>query len=127
MKGRIKDLLLIAFLGTLMYLRWKNEEAPWIGLTSYVGVLIALGDLFYEGISNYKNRAGIGIFVLLSVAGGIILVILLANIFVGSIVLDAKDMDILTLLALAISLPHELYITKLGLIFKKTKEVNEHE
>ena len=53
MKGRIKDLLLIAFLGTLMYLRWKNEEAPWIGLISYVGVLIAFGFLFYEGISYY--------------------------------------------------------------------------
>lgn len=59
MKGRIKDLFLIALLGTLMYLRWKNETAPWIGLISYVGVLIALSDLFYECISKYKIEWGL--------------------------------------------------------------------
>ena len=127
MRGRIKDLLLITFLGTLMYLRWKNEGTQWIGLISYVGVLIALSDLFYESISNYKNRAGIGIFVLVGVIGGIILAILLANIFAGSVVLDAKIMDILTLLALAIGLPQNLYIKILGTVLKKKKEDDEHE
>ena len=71
----------IAFLGTLMYLRWKNETASWIGLISYAGVLIALSDLFYECISKYKNRVGIGLFVLISTVVGIILMIILANIF----------------------------------------------
>lgn len=127
MKGKIKDVFLIAFLGTLMYLRWKNEAAPWIGLISYVGVLIALSDLFYECISKYKNRVRIGFFVLISTVVGIILMIILANIFVGSIVLDAKIMDILTLLALAISLPHNFYIKLLGALLKKTKEVDKHE
>ena len=127
MKGRIKDLFLIAFLGTLMYLRWKNGIASWIGLISYAGVLIALSDLFYECISKYKNRVGIGFFVLISTVVGIILMIILANIFVGSIVLDAKIMDILTLLALAISLPHNFYIKLLGVLLKKTKEVDKHE
>ena len=110
-----------------MYLRWKNETASWIGLISYAGVLIALSDLFYECISKYKNRVGIGFFVLISTVVGIILMIVLANIFVGSIVLDAKIMDILTLLALAISLPHNFYIKLLGVLLKITKEVDKHE
>lgn len=70
-----------------------------------------------------QNRVGIGFFVLISTVVGIILMIILANIFVGSIVLDAKIMDILTLLALAISLPHNFYIKLLGVLLKKQKRL----
>lgn len=124
MKGRIKDLFLIAFLGTLMYIRWKNEKAPWIGIISYAGVLIALSDLFYECVLKYKNRIGIDFFVLISIVVGVVLMIILANVFVGVIELDAKSMDILTLLVLLISLPHNFYIKLLGVLLKNTKEEN---
>lgn len=127
MKGSIKDILLVAFIGALIYLRWKNETASWIGLVTYVGALVALADLFYECILAYKNRIGIGIFILINCVIGIFLMIFFARIFTGDIIIDIKMADILTLVALVISLPHELYIRFVGVLLYKTKENDENE
>lgn len=121
MKGSVKDILLVAFIGTLIYLRWKSETVSWIGLITYIGVLIALADLFYECILAYRNRTGIGIFILVNCGIGIFLMISFAQAFAGDVIIDSKMTDILTLVTLVISLPHELYIRFIGVLLYKSK------
>lgn len=123
----MKDLFLIVFLVTLIWLRWKSDDASWMGLISYVGVLIALGDLFFTSVLKYKDRNGISYITVFGIAVGIILIIVLGNVFEGTIILDTKLIDILTLLALAISLPQNFYIRILDVLLKETEEVKKYE
>ena len=124
---KIKNVLLSVFIVALIYIRSKSEDAPWIGIISYMGFLLALGDLFYEVVYKYSNRVGIGFFILVCILVGIGLIIVLANIFTEIIVLNEKKTDILTLLALLISLPHELYVGALGKIIKHERESKDEE
>ncbi|MBQ3558422.1 MAG: hypothetical protein IJA07_02765 [Agathobacter sp.] len=127
MKEVTKDILVFTFLASLIYLRINYADASWVGIVSYIGILIALGDLFSECVYEYRDRVGFGLFFWICILGAIILIVVCANIFVGQIVVDTIGMDVLTFLALIISLPHKLYVKLLGFLLKKKRKEEKNE
>ena len=119
---RMLDIFVFVFLLGVFIIRIIGNDASWIGLLAYTSVLIALLDLFLEICRNFKNRRGISIIVIIGILTGIILSIILACLFTGVLTLSSMWIDLLTILALMISLPQKLYLFILDLILKKREE-----
>ena len=98
---------LLVLLVTRLFLDSKQSE--WIQLISFLGVIIALTDLYgnvyRENYTKDKFRIISGLAMVL--ATGLMLVF--AGMIMKLIVLGSKGNDILTILALLISLPNDLY------------------
>lgn len=120
----VKDIFVVVFLATLIIIRIISNNSFWIGLISYISVLIALVDLFYEIVITYKKRRGISIVLIIGVLIGIILVVVLACLLTNVITINPVIVDILSIFALMISLPHKLYVCLLGLILSKEEYKN---
>lgn len=117
----LKDLFVAIFILALINIRRLNlqKKVNWIGLVTFLGVLIALGDLFYECLYTYRrhrHELKMIVFLLLCLVCSSFLLYTAAKIYTGVIVLTEAQNDICTLLALLITLPHSLYVKLLGLL-----------
>lgn len=110
----IVDLLTIVSLCVIILLRLFEVDAGIIGILTYISVLFALY-YFYSRVENefgdFGNRflSVRGIFIVFSVMGSIILILMLSQI----ILLSSKAINSLAIVALLISLPKELYCSLL--------------
>lgn len=120
MRKSIKDYLVSVFLIVMIVVRLCGDDnsVPWIGYISYLGLIIALGDLFYEIIAKYGETKRMGLFFVFCMVGATILVVGAGLIMTETITLSSKIVDILTPLTLFISLPHKLYIRIFGKLLK---------
>lgn len=125
--SKIKDILIVVFIGTLIYDRVVGaaETVAWIGLVSYIGVIVALGSLFADCINTYIGKRNIGVFIIFCIVVAIILTIKMARIAEGKELPTNIDNDVYTLLALLISLPQKLYVSLIGLVLPKRRNDNE--
>lgn len=117
----IKDLAIIVFIIELIRNRYSAEEVSWIAHVTYIGLIIAMYDLFLECVFKFYRKKGFGIFLLICLFPITKSMILIADIFTGVLVLDTTTIDVYTLITLAISLPHKLYISLIGLILNKDR------
>lgn len=118
----IKDVVIIFCLIELIRTRYSSDKsAPWIGYVTYIGLLIAMYDLFLECILKYHHKRGFGAFIIICLFPIINSMVIMMDIFTGARVLDSKTLDIYTLITLAISLPRKLYISLIGLILRKDR------
>ncbi len=124
MKKIIVDLLTLVFLIIIIVLRILDRDSGVIGILTYVSILIALYDLyvkvekeFFEyGKSFLEVR---GCFILIEISG----TILFALIVVKVITLSSKIVDLLSIIALLISLPGELYCFLIGKFIKRNRRI----
>ena len=120
MKKIVIDLLTTVFLGIIIILRILEKDSGIIGTLTYVSILIAVYDLYVKVEKEYSDY-GInfleirGCFILFGVLG----MILLALIIVGVITLSSKMIDVLSIIALLISLPGELHCVLIGKFIKR--------
>lgn len=99
--------LLLALLIARFFL--TNEQSKWIQFVSYFGVVIALGDLYSKTYKKNHEKDKFNVIKGAAILVAILLMIIAAGMIINVIVLNSKGNDILTILALLISLPNELY------------------
>lgn len=120
MKKIVIDLLTFVFLSIIIIFRILEKDSEIIGTLTYVGVLIAVYDLYVKVEKEYSDY-GIdfleirGFFIMLEVLG----IIFLALIIVGAITLSSQMIDVLSIIALLISLPGELHCFLIGKFIKR--------
>lgn len=120
---RLKDTFTIGLLLSLIIVRFlpMGEDNDFIKSIGYIGVLIALLDLYvdadrlYGDIDKFKVLKG-ACFLLISP-----LALLLGFLATGAIPINAAWSDVFTLLALLVSLPESLYLTWIGKYVRKGK------
>ena len=98
--------LLLLLVGRLFL---NDEWIEWIQFIGLAGVIIALVDLYRALYRNNYKKDKFKIIRGMAIVIGTILVIGIVVIALGHILLGSKGNDILTILALLISLPNELY------------------
>lgn len=105
-KWSIFVLLLVLLIARLFL---DNKQSEWIQFISFFGVIIALadlyGDVYRENYKKEKFRIISGLAIVLATG----LMFVFAGMIMKFIVLGSKGNDILTILALLISLPNDLY------------------
>ena len=116
-----KDIAVIVFIIRLIYTRCKVEEVTWIAHVTYIGLLIAMYDLLVECLLKFYRKKGFGLFLLICLFLLISCTLTATDIFTGVRVMDARAIDIYTLITLVISLPRNIYISLIGLILKKDR------
>lgn len=117
----IKDIAIIVCIIELIRIRYSSTDVDWIAHVTYIGLMIAMYDLLLECVIKFHRKKGFGIFLILCLIPVISSIVAITDIFTGVRVLSPKAIDIYTLLTLAISLPHKLYISLVGLILKKDR------
>lgn len=120
MKKIVIDLLTFVFLVIIIVLRILEKDSGIIGTLTYVGILIAVYDLYLKVAKEYSDYGVYffeirGCFILLEVLG----IIFLALIIVGAITLSSKMIDVLSVIALLVSLPGELHCFLIGKFIKR--------
>ena len=117
----IKDIAIIVCIIELMRIRYSTEEVTWIAHVTYIGLMIAMYDLFLECVLKFYRKKGFGVFLIICLFPVINSIVAITDIFAGVRVLDTTTIDIYTLITLAISLPRKFYISLIGLILKKDR------
>lgn len=117
----IKDIAILVCIIELVRIRCFSIDVDWIAHVTYIGLMIAMYDLFLECILRFHRKKGFGIFLIVCLFPIINSIVTLTDIFTGVRVLDIKTIDIYTLITLAISLPRKLYISLLSIILKKDR------
>lgn len=87
----------------------KDEQSKGIQIIGLLGVIIALADLYFNLYKVNHEKDKFRIISGLAVVIVFLFMIILAGMFWNFIVLGSKGNDILTILALLISLPSDLY------------------
>lgn len=117
----IKDIAILVCIIELIRIRYFSVSVDWIAHVTYIGLMIAMYDLFLECILKFHHKKGFGIFLIVCLFPIINSIVAITDIFTGVRVLSPKTIDIYTLITLAISLPRKLYISLVGIILKKDR------
>lgn len=118
-RNRLINWLIFVFLVTLLIFRVfiREETSDWIQIISYLSVLITLLDLcirIFEENHQYDSfKSVVGVFIIIATG----LIIVLGFVFTGHLTFDT---DVLTIFALLVSLPRDLYC---GLVSDHLKKV----
>ncbi len=107
-KQKMAKFAILAFLTVVLLIRiWiPDGQSVWIEIINYASVCVAGADLYlkcYTTADKFKIITGIAGLILLALVGGAAL--MLTNIWQ----LDSRQNDILTITALLLSLPSDLY------------------
>ena len=107
-KQKMAKLAVLAFLAVVLFVRVRipDNQSVWIEIINYTGVCVAGADLYlkcYTTVDKFKIITGIAVIILLALVFGAALI--LTNIWQ----LDSRQNDILTITALLLSLPSDLY------------------
>ncbi len=86
-----------------------SEHSKWIQFISFMGVVISLADLYGNVYKENHKKDKFKIITGLAIVIAIILMVIAAGMILNFIVFESKGNDILTILALLISLPNDLY------------------
>lgn len=86
-----------------------SEHSKWIQFISFMGVVISLADLYGNVYKENHKKDKFKIITGLAIVIAIILMAIAAGMILNFIVFESKGNDILTILALLISLPNDLY------------------
>lgn len=105
-KWSVFILLLILLVGRAFL---DDKHSKWIQLISFFGVIIALADLYGNAYRQNHKKDKFRIISGLAILLAVILMVILAGMILELIVFKSKGNDILTILALLISLPNDLY------------------
>ena len=108
-KQKVAKLAILAFLAVVLLIRIliPDEQSFWIEFINYTGVCVAGVDLYlkcYTTADKFKIIIGVAVIALLVIVLGAALI--LTNIWQ----LDSRQNDILTITALLLSLPSDLYV-----------------
>lgn len=108
---KISDWCIFVCLFLLLVFRLflNDEHSKWIQIIGFAGVVIALADLYRTVYEQNHKKDKFKVIIGLTIIISTFLVIIFVVMFLGFIVLDSKGNDILTILALLISLPNNLY------------------
>lgn len=87
----------------------NDEHSRWIQFIGFSGVIIALADLYRILYEQNHKKDKFKVVTGLSIVVATLLMIMVVGMLLDFIVLDSKGNDILTILALLISLPNDLY------------------
>lgn len=122
--NKLKEIFIFVFLLTLILLRFlpMTENTTIIKLIGYIGVLVALVDLYYDANEIYGEEDKFNVIRGLFCVITILSAILLALLFMNKISINNMWSDIFTLLALLISLPKKLYLNCIKNYIIKWKE-----
>lgn len=122
--NKLKEIFIFVFLLTLILLRFlpMTENTTIIKLIGYIGVLVALADLYYDANEIYGEEDKFNVIRGLFCVITILSAILLALLFMDKISINNMWSDIFTLLALLISLPEKLYLNCIKNYIIKWKE-----
>lgn len=117
----LKDLFIFILLITLIITRifLDGEDNILIKSMGYVGIILALVDLYIDAESLYEKNDKFGIIRGVSYALAPILAIVLVLFLTNIIPIDTMLGDIFTLAALLISLPEHLYLSLIGKYLNK--------
>lgn len=123
MEDILKKSLTFIFIFTLIVVRIfiPDDKSGWISIIGYIGVIIAFQDIYikaqrlYGKIDRFNSIRGAAF-----LTGGILLILFVLISF-GIIILNKKADDLLSLFALLLSLPNDLYI----LLIKRYVEKKE--
>ena len=86
-----------------------SEHSKWIQFISFMGVVISLADLYGNVYKENHKKDKFKIITGLAVIIAIILMVIAVGMILNFIVFESKGNDVLTILALLISLPNDLY------------------
>ena len=86
-----------------------SEHSKWIQFISFMGVVISIADLYGNVYKENHKKDKFKIITGLAIVIAIILMVIAAGMILNFIVFESKGNDILTILALLISLPNDLY------------------
>lgn len=87
----------------------NDEHSRWIQFIGFAGVIIALGDLYRILYEQNHKKDKFKVVTGLAIVVATLLMIMVVGMLLDFVVLDSKGNDILTILALLISLPNNLY------------------
>lgn len=107
-KQKIAKFVVLIFLAVVLLIRLlvSDDQSGWIEIINYAGVCVAVADLYlkcYVTADKFKIVTGVAVIILLVLVAGAAL--MLTNIWQ----LDSRQNDILTITALLLSLPSDLY------------------
>lgn len=87
----------------------SDEQSKWIQGIGFIGVIVALVDLYANAYKQNRKKDKFKIIIGLAVVVATILMVIAAGMIMDIIVLKSRGNDVLTILSLMISLPSELY------------------
>lgn len=107
-KQKVAKFAVLAFLAGVLLIRIyiPDDQSVWIEIINYSGVCVAVGDLYskcYTTTDKFKIVTGIAAIIMLLLALGAAFI--LTNIWQ----LNSRQNDVLTIIALLLSLPSDLY------------------
>lgn len=122
-KSVVKDFYIFIVILVLIVSRslLPEDKCGWISGVNCIGVLIALFQLIMNTYNENKNSNNINFFIGLSVITGTITLILSVLVFINVIELEGKGNDILSLIALLLSLSNDflVYVIEKFILGKK--------
>lgn len=87
----------------------NDEHSRWVQYIGYMGVIIALADLYGNVYRKNHKEDKFRVIMGLAVVVAVVLMGIVVAMILDFIVLGNKENDLLTILALLISLPNDLY------------------
>lgn len=87
----------------------NDEHSRWIQFIGFAGVIIALADLYRIMYEQNHKKDKFKVITGLAIVVATLLTIMVVGMLLDFVVLDSKGNDVLTILALLISLPNNLY------------------
>ena len=107
-KQKMAKFAVLAFLAAMLLIRlWvPDNQSAWIEIINYLGVCVAGADLYlkcYTTADKFKIITGIAVVILVALVSGAALIL------TNNWQLDSRGNDILTIIALILSLPSDLY------------------
>lgn len=97
------------FLLLISRLFLNDEQSRWIQFIGFAGVIIALGDLYRIMYKQNHKKDKFKVITGMAIVVATLLMIIVVGMILGFVILDSKGNDVLTILALLISLPNDLY------------------
>lgn len=92
----------------------EDDDSKWIQFIGFMGVVISLGDLYGKAHDKYNEKDKFRVIKGIAIIVVVILMMIGAGMILNVINLANRGNDLLTILALLISLPNDLYCDWIG-------------
>lgn len=102
-------IFLVLLLLLLARFLMDEEHSEWIQLIGFAGVVVALVDLYGNVYSQFEDKDKFNVITGFAIIILFVIAVVIVGMILDFIVLDNRGNDCLTILALLISLPADLY------------------
>ena len=107
-------IFLVLFLLLLARFFMDDEHSKWIQFIGFAGVVISLIDLYGSAYFQFRGKDKFNVITGIAIILACVIAVVIVGMILDFIVLGAKGNDCLTILALLISLPADLYCNWIG-------------